>query len=280
MHTLSTYVKNWRLKPSAAKTLFSAFHLYNKKSYRELNIKLNNSRLQFHASQTYLGIKLDSSVTFHQHLEALLAKITAHVALIRRLACTILGTSTKTSRISTQALVFSAAEYCALVWCWSSHIKSWIRSMPCAQYPTVCMQRRPINFWFLLASLHHPSSVELQSWHCLKNPPTTRTISFTRLSQRPLNWPAWSHNGHFLSTHTNCCRHHQWILPEISDSIKHGQKNGKQYTPLDCIDLWMSQVNYSMKTSHKNNGQLSWLICGDNGRLETQRLCCVWLRLL
>ena len=45
MHILSTYLKNWRLKPSAAKTLFSAFHLYNKKSYRELNIKVNNSRL-------------------------------------------------------------------------------------------------------------------------------------------------------------------------------------------------------------------------------------------
>ena len=31
--------------------------------------------------------------------------------------------ATKTSGISTQAFVFFAAEYCASVWCWSSHIK-------------------------------------------------------------------------------------------------------------------------------------------------------------
>ena len=119
MHILFSYLKNWRLKPSAAKTLFSTFHLYNKKTYRELNIKVNNSRLQFQASPTYLGIKLDCSLTFRQQLETLSAKTTAHVALIRPLACTTWGDSIKTSRISTQALAFSAAEYCAPVWCWT-----------------------------------------------------------------------------------------------------------------------------------------------------------------
>ena len=56
MHILSTYLKNWRLNLSAVKTLFSAFHLYNKKAYKKLNIKVNNSRLQFQVSPMYLGI--------------------------------------------------------------------------------------------------------------------------------------------------------------------------------------------------------------------------------
>ena len=46
MHTLFTYLKNWWLKLSATKSLCSAFHLYNKEAYRELNIKVNNNRLQ------------------------------------------------------------------------------------------------------------------------------------------------------------------------------------------------------------------------------------------
>ena len=55
-HILSTYLKNWRLKPCAVKILFSAFHLYNKKAYRELNIKAHNSSLLFQISLMYLGI--------------------------------------------------------------------------------------------------------------------------------------------------------------------------------------------------------------------------------
>ena len=117
MHILSTYLKNWRLKPSAAKILFSAFHLYNKVAYRELNIEVNKSRLQFQASPRYVEVKLDRSLTFCQHLKVLLEKKTALVALIHRLACTTWDASTKTSCISAQTLVFFTVEYCVPVWC-------------------------------------------------------------------------------------------------------------------------------------------------------------------
>ena len=62
-------------------------------------------------------------VTFHQHLENLTAKTLACVTLICRLSGTTWGTLTRTLRTSTQALVFSAAEYCSPVWCRSSHTK-------------------------------------------------------------------------------------------------------------------------------------------------------------
>ncbi|XP_038075621.1 uncharacterized protein LOC119743290 [Patiria miniata] len=59
MDTLSTYLSNWHLKLSVAKTMSSAFHLNNREASRELNIIVNNNRLQFQATPTYLGVKLD-----------------------------------------------------------------------------------------------------------------------------------------------------------------------------------------------------------------------------
>ena len=64
-------------------------------------------------------------LNFKQHLEEVAGKVTSSVSLIRRLAGTTWGASAKTLRISTQALVFPVAEYCApvSVWSRSPHVK-------------------------------------------------------------------------------------------------------------------------------------------------------------
>ena len=83
MGILSTYLKNWRLKLSVAKTMSSAIHLNNREASHELNIKVNNNRLQFQDTPTYLGVKLDLTLACHQHLENLSAKTVSRVALMR-----------------------------------------------------------------------------------------------------------------------------------------------------------------------------------------------------
>ena len=122
MNTLSSYLQNWRLKLSADKTISTMFHLYNKEASREMNIMVDNTRLQYQPFPTYLGMKLDRTLSFRQHLETAKAKTASQAALIRRLAGTTWGASTQTLRISTEALVFSSAEYCAPVWCRSPHV--------------------------------------------------------------------------------------------------------------------------------------------------------------
>ena len=62
-------------------------------------------------------------LNFKQHLEEVAGKVTPRVALVRRLAGTTWGASAKTLRISTQSLVFPAAEYCAPAWSRSPHAK-------------------------------------------------------------------------------------------------------------------------------------------------------------
>ena len=85
--TLSSYLQTWRLK-------------------------LNDRILSFCATPTYLGVKLDRSLTFRHHVVALRKKLFSRVTLLRRLVGSGWGADAKTLRIATLSLVYSTAEYC------------------------------------------------------------------------------------------------------------------------------------------------------------------------
>ena len=54
MSILSTWLKQWRLKLSEAKTVSSTFHLNNREAKRELNVNTSGRRLTCHRTPTYL----------------------------------------------------------------------------------------------------------------------------------------------------------------------------------------------------------------------------------
>ena len=70
MSTLSAYLQTWRLKLSHTKTVTAAFHLNNREAKRELKFYNNDKYLPFCPTPTYLGVKLDRSLTFRHHLVA------------------------------------------------------------------------------------------------------------------------------------------------------------------------------------------------------------------
>ena len=121
MSTLSAYLQTWRLKLSHTKTVTAAFHLNNRETKRELKVYNNDRLLPFCPTPTYLGVKLDRLLTFCHHLVALRKKLSSRVTLLRRLVGSGWGAGAKTLRIATLSLVYSAAEYCAPVWCRSAH---------------------------------------------------------------------------------------------------------------------------------------------------------------
>ena len=123
MTTISTYLQTWRLQLRHTKTVTTAFHLNNREAKRELNVYNNGKRLPFCPVPTYLGVKLDRSLTFRHHLEALRKKLTTRVALMRRLAGSGWGAGAKTLRTAALSLVYSTVEYCAPVWCRSAHTR-------------------------------------------------------------------------------------------------------------------------------------------------------------
>ena len=121
MSTFSAYLQTWRLKLSHTKTVTVAFHLNNREAKRELKVYNNGRLLPFCPTPTYLGVKLDRSLTFRHHLEALRKKLSSHFTLLRRLVGSEWGASAKTLRIATLSLVHSTAKFCAPVWCRSAH---------------------------------------------------------------------------------------------------------------------------------------------------------------
>ena len=123
MSTLSAYLQTWRLKLSHTKTVTAAFHLNNREAKREIKVYSNGRLLPFCPTPTYLGVKLDRSLTFRHHLVALRKKLLSRVTLLRRLVGSGWGAGAKTLRIATLTLVYSAAEYCAPVWCCSAHTR-------------------------------------------------------------------------------------------------------------------------------------------------------------
>ena len=121
MTTLSAYLQTWRLKLSNTKTVTVAFHLNNREAKRELNVYNNSNLLPPCPVPTYLGVELDRSLTFRHHFEALRKKLSTRVALLTLLEGSGWGAGAKTLRISALSLVYFTAEYCAPVWCRSTH---------------------------------------------------------------------------------------------------------------------------------------------------------------
>ena len=117
------YLQTWRLKLSHTKTVTAAFHLNNREAKRELKVYNNGRLLPFCPAPTYLGIKLDRSLTFRHHLVSLRKNLSSHVTLLRRLVSSGWGAGAKTLRIATLSLVYSTAEYYAPVWCRSAHTR-------------------------------------------------------------------------------------------------------------------------------------------------------------
>ena len=154
MTTISTYLQTWGLQLSHTKTMTTAFHLNNREAKRELNIYNNGKRLPFCPVRTYLGVKLDRSLTFRHHLEALCKKLTTRIALMKRLAGSGWGAGAKTLHTAALSLVYSTAEYCAPVWCRSAHTRL-IHSVlnNALRIVTGCLHPTPTDYLPILAGI-------------------------------------------------------------------------------------------------------------------------------
>ena len=157
MDKLSAYLQKWRLQLSEAKTVAAAFHLNNQEAKRELKVKINGKDLSFCPEPKYLGVVLDRSLTFRQHLESLRKKLTSRAALLKRLAGSSWGAGADTLRIAALALVYSAAEYCAPAWCRSAHCRN-IDTVIHGALRTVtgCLRPTPLDNLSVLAGIQPP----------------------------------------------------------------------------------------------------------------------------
>ena len=81
---------------------------------------MSSNSIPFVPTPRYLGVTLDWSLTFRQHIEKLRNKMTSRVALVKRLAGLNWGACFDVLRVSTLSLVVAPAENCSLAWNQSS----------------------------------------------------------------------------------------------------------------------------------------------------------------
>jgi len=86
MDIIRTYFTNWRLKLNTTKTVSSVFHLANRRADYELKISTHGEKLPFEKSPKYLGITLDRTLTYKDHLTDVSSKVTKRCNLLKRLA--------------------------------------------------------------------------------------------------------------------------------------------------------------------------------------------------
>jgi len=146
-------------------------------------------RLRHECHQTYLGVTLDRTLSYREHL----TKLKNRNNLLMKLAGSTWGASANTQRSSTLALCCSAAEYCAPVWSRSAHtsqvdvqlnsnmrlISGTLRSTPLPWLPVLSNidrqpyeGRLPLTSWYLsppLLRLHDIQEAVVArfaiSWH-------------------------------------------------------------------------------------------------------------------
>jgi len=118
---MSHYCRQRRLKPSPAKTVSSVFHLHNTSASRDLSVSLDGQRLRHDRCPTYVGVTLDHTLSFRQHLTKTAGKLKSRNNLLMKLAGSSCGVNAEIIRTSAVALCYSLTEYYAPVWSQSPH---------------------------------------------------------------------------------------------------------------------------------------------------------------
>ena len=122
LSVMAEYCRTWRLIPSANKTVSSLFHLHHAASHSQLQLSIQGKSLQHDPLPVYLGVSLDRTLTYKDHIIKTAKKLKSRNNLISKLAGTNWGARTNTLRTSALALCYSVAEYCAPVWARSAHV--------------------------------------------------------------------------------------------------------------------------------------------------------------
>ena len=109
---LAKYCQLWRLKPSMSNTVTSVFHLHNNRSRCELNVHMNGQRLKHDPYPVYLGVTLDRTLSYTEHVSCSAAKLKTRYNVIAKLAGTSCGASGSTLALHTSPAAVALCYSC------------------------------------------------------------------------------------------------------------------------------------------------------------------------
>ena len=121
LEELAQYYRSNSLRANPDKTQVTAFHLRSKEANRSLKVEWNRTKLENTPHPKYLGVTLDRTLSYKEHMHNTKMKVATRNNLLRKLSNSKWGAHASTIRPTALALCYYVAEYAAPVWARSSH---------------------------------------------------------------------------------------------------------------------------------------------------------------
>ena len=118
---LTEYYINNSLRANSDKTQVTAFHLRNREAKRSFKVSRNGVDLDNTTHPKYLGVTLDRTLSYKQHIQNTKMKVDTRNTRLNELAYSKWGTNASTIRTTALALCYAIAEYPAPVWARSTY---------------------------------------------------------------------------------------------------------------------------------------------------------------
>ena len=115
------YYRSNNLRANPDKTQVTAFHLKNREAKRKLEVEWNITDLENTPNPKYLGVSLDRTLGYKQHIHNTKMKVATRNNLLKKLSNSKWGCNASTIRKTALALSYSAAEFACPVWTRSPH---------------------------------------------------------------------------------------------------------------------------------------------------------------
>ena len=157
LQNLTKYYNDNHLKANPAKTQVSLFHYRNREVGRKLSLTWNGVDLKHCDFPVYLGVTLDRTLSYKQHIEKVKGKVRTRSNLHHKLTNSSWGANTFTLRATALALCYSVAEYACPVWERSSHAKKVDASLnDSCRCITGCLRPTNVDSLYVLAGIAPP----------------------------------------------------------------------------------------------------------------------------
>ena len=112
LQNLEEYYERNHLRTNLDKTQTCAFHLKNREASRKLNITWYDKHLEHIPNPVYLGVTLDRTLSYKEHIHKLKCKTSARNEILKNLSNTKWGAKLSTIKTTALALCYSTAEIC------------------------------------------------------------------------------------------------------------------------------------------------------------------------
>ena len=227
------YEKN-HLRANPDKTQTCVFHLWKRKTNRQLNISWCGKKLEHISSPIYLGVTLDRTLSYSTHITKVKAKTAARNNVLRKLANSKWGTHPSTIKTTTLALCYSTAEYAYHVRERSAHACKVdpVLNDACRAI-TGCLQPTNVENLYLLAGIAPPAirrSVTAQREREKQVNDNRHPLHGYNLPRKRLKFRnSFIHATDELIQSTSTCRLEQWS--QHLQSVPHRLPQ----TPSECL---------------------------------------------